>query len=134
MSTNTIDSISKPDRKWNDLQDMIAELVVEDHGYPPVKTRHAATASDDVQHSPSPTTVPAQDDPEPNQLERDIAEIERAVEALRKGEPDLEPWTNSTIPAPEPRKFRSVWFFVGTIWIATVLVTGAATLAITSLL
>ena len=27
MSTNTIDSISKPDRKWNDLQDMIAALV-----------------------------------------------------------------------------------------------------------
>src|SRR6478672_12467016 len=39
MSTNTMDSISKPDRKWNDLQDMIAALVVEDHGYPPVKAR-----------------------------------------------------------------------------------------------
>lgn len=134
MSTNTMDSISKPDRKWNDLQDMIAALVVEDHGYPPVKARHAATVTDDVQTSPSPTTVPAQDDLEPNQLERDIAEIERAVEALRKGEPDLEPWTNNTTAAPEPRKFRSVWFFVGSIWIATVLVTGAATLAITSLL
>lgn len=132
MSTNTMDSISKLDRKWTALQDMIAELVVEAHGYPPVKTPHAA--ADDVEHSPSPTTVPAQDDIEPNQLERDIAEIERAVAALREGEPDLEPWTNSTPPPPEPRKFRSVWFFVGTIWIATVLVTGAATLAITSLL
>jgi len=109
-------------------------LVVEDHGYAPVTTRHAAAAVEGAEHSPSPTTVPAQDDLEPNQLERDIAEIERAVEALRKGEPDLELWTNSTIPAPEPRKFRSAWFFVGTIWIATVLVTGAATLAITSLL
>jgi hypothetical protein len=132
MSTNTMDSISKLDRKWTDLQDMIAELVVEAHGYPPAKTPHAGV--DDVEHSPSPTTVPAQDDLEANQLERDIAEIERAVAALREGEPDLEPWTNSTPPVPEPRKFRSVWFFVGTIWIATVLVTGAATLAITSLL
>jgi hypothetical protein len=132
MST-TVDSISKPDRKWTDLQDMIAELVVEDHGYPPVKAPHATAVADDVEHLPSATTAP-QADLESNQLERDIAEIERAVAALREGEPDLEPWTNSTPPAPEPRKFRSVWFFVGTIWIATVLVTGAATLAITSLL
>jgi hypothetical protein len=132
MSTKSIDPVSKPDRKWNDLQDMIAELVVEAHGYQPVKTQ--PTAVDSSEQTSSPTTVPAQPDTEPNQLARDIAEIERAVAALRKGEPDLEPWPTAAPAAPARRKPRSVWFFVGTIWIATVLVTGAATLAITSLL
>jgi hypothetical protein len=132
MSTKSLDSISKPDRKWNDLQDMIAELVVEAHGYPPVKARHEAI--EDAEHTPSPATAPEQNDAEPNQLARDIAEIERAVAALRKGEPDLEPWPAATPAGPERRKPRSVWFFVATIWIASVLVTGAATLAITSLL
>ena len=116
---------------------MIAELVVEAHGYQPVKARQAAAdgrPSSNIRFKPDDRSGAQGHDLEPNQLERDIAEIERAAEALRKGEPDLEPWTNNTTAAPEPRKFRSVWFFVGTIGIATVLVTGAATLAITSLL
>jgi hypothetical protein len=132
MPTKTIDTISKPDQKWNDLQDMIADLVVEAHGYPPATRRPAADHSGtEPQSVASPALANAV---EPDQLERDIAEIERAVAALRQGDPDLEPWTNNKAVTPEPRKPRSVWFFVGSIWIATMLVTGAATLAITSLL
>jgi len=71
---------------------------------------------------------------ETDQFERAIEEIERAAAALREGEPDLEPWTPEASPAPEQQQPRSVWLFVGTIWIATVLATGAATLAIASLL
>src|SRR5829696_4450828 len=67
-------------------------------------------------------------------FERAIKEIERAAAALREGEPDLEPWTPGAMPALEQQLPRSVWLFVGTIWIATVLATGAATLAIASLL
>ena len=77
---------------------------------------------------------PIQNDSEPDQFARDIAEIERAAAALREGEPDLEPWTTGTTAVLDQPKPRSVWLFVGAIWITTVLVTGAATLAITSLL
>jgi hypothetical protein len=127
MPTRTMEPTSKPDQKWNDLQDLIADLMVEAHGYPPARRQPADPAGPDRKSAVA-------SEIEPNQLERDIAEIERAVAALRQGDPDLEPWTNNPTVVPEPRKPRSVWFFVGSIWIATMLVTGAATLAITSLL
>jgi hypothetical protein len=139
MSTNSIESTSKSDRKWNDVQNMIGELVAERHEHAPVAGEHAATAGrhailDGAGYASRATAGSIEDDLEADQFARDIAEIERAAAALRAGEPDLEPWMTGTTAAPEHRQPRSVWLFVGTIWITTVLVTGAATLAITSLL
>src|SRR5438552_16615323 len=62
---------------------------------------------------------------EQDQLNRDIAEIEKASAALRRVEPALQAWAAET-PEHEPRRPRSVWILVGTIWISTVLVTGSA--------
>jgi hypothetical protein len=139
MSTNSIGSTSQSDRKWNDVQDMIGELVAEHHGRAPIAGEQAATAdrhtiADSPEYLSAAIASPIQNDLDPDQFTRDIADIERAAAALRAGEPDLEPWTTGTSAVLDQPKPRSVWLFVGAIWITTVLVTGAATLAITSLL
>jgi hypothetical protein len=139
MSTNSIGSTSQSDRKWNDVQDMIGALVAERDAHAPIAAEHAAMAGQqaivDSAEYQSPASAGAiRDELEPDQFARDIEDIERAAAALREGEPDLEPWTIGATAVPEQRQPRSVWLFVGTIWIAAVLVTGAATLAITSLL
>jgi hypothetical protein len=89
---------------------------------------------DRAEYPPFANPDPIQNDSEPDQFARDIEEIERAAAALREGEPDLEPWTTGRTAVLDQPKPPSVWLFVGAIWITTVLVTGAATLAITSLL
>jgi hypothetical protein len=72
-----------------------------------------------------------------DQLERDIAEIERATAALRKAEPALETWSKpaseawiSDPPATARRKPRPVWLLIGVLWLSTALVTAGAVAAI----
>src|SRR3954467_12302024 len=52
-----------------------------------------------------------------DQFARAIGEIEQAAAALREGAPDLEPWTPDATAAQEHHQPRSIWLFVGTIWI-----------------
>ena len=59
-------------------------------------------------------------------IARDIAEIEKAVAALRMSEPSLRAGTPEFAAVGEPRRLRSVWLLIGTIWALTVLVTGGA--------
>ena len=66
-----------------------------------------------------------------DQLARDIAEIERATAALRRGEPALESWQNSS--AATIGKPRPVWLFIGVLWVSTALVTVGAVVAIAAL-
>jgi hypothetical protein len=69
------------------------------------------------------------------QIERDIAAIERASAALRKGEPALETWNASwsgDAPAAAPKP-RPVWLLVGLLWLSTALVTVGAVAAIARL-
>jgi hypothetical protein len=70
-----------------------------------------------------------------DQLERDIAEIERATAALRRGEPALETWNESwTGNAPAlAHKPRPVWLLVGLLWLSTALVAVGAVAAIAHL-
>jgi hypothetical protein len=56
------------------------------------------------------------------QLERAITEIEQASAALKSAEPALEAWLPDAAPRSEPRKPRSVWILIGTIWLSMLLV------------
>ena len=62
------------------------------------------------------------------QLARDLAEIERATAALRKGEPALESW--SSPPAATPAQPRPLWLLIGVLWLSTALVAAGAVVAI----
>lgn len=132
MSAKSIGSTSQPDVQLSSAQDFFDELVAERRSHARIAGEHAIIGG--REYAPMAIADSIQNDLEPDQFARDIEEIERAAAALREGEPDLEPWTTSTTAILDQPKPRSVWFFVGTIWIATVLVTGAATLAIASLL
>jgi len=61
---------------------------------------------------------------DPDQLARDIEEIERATAALRRAEPALESWSD------QPRKAagnpRSVWLLISGLWVASVLIIAGA--------
>jgi hypothetical protein len=52
-----------------------------------------------------------------DRLARDIAEIEQAAAALRRLEPALEPRAHEMPPGIEPRVSRSVWPLVCVIWL-----------------
>jgi len=100
----------------------------------------AAAASDRVRGDDATrrrATQPSIDDSIPlapaerAQLERDIAEIERAAAALRKAEPNLETWTIPPVEATAQP--RSVWLLIGALWLATALITIAAVIAIAAL-
>lgn len=58
----------------------------------------------------------------PDQLARDIAEIERVAAALRAQDPTLELHQAEPETANEPRAVRSVWTLVTAIWIFAALV------------
>ena len=68
---------------------------------------------------------------EQEQLERDIADIERATAALRIAEPALETWTKPATPVLP--KGRPLWLLIGVLWLSTALVTAGAVVAIASL-
>jgi hypothetical protein len=76
-----------------------------------------------------------------DQLARDLAEIECATAALRKAEPELESWSetspdsetwpdNGSEDPPAMRKPHPVWLFIGLLWLSTALVTAGAVAAI----
>jgi hypothetical protein len=62
----------------------------------------------------------------PDQLARDIAEIEQAAAALRRAEPALEPRAPDTPAAFDAPASRSVWPLVCVIWLVAVLVVSSA--------
>jgi hypothetical protein len=66
-----------------------------------------------------------------DQLEREIAAIESASDALRRGDPELRSWTD--LPAPTMHKPRPVWLLIGVLWLSTALVTIGAVFAISAL-
>jgi hypothetical protein len=61
-----------------------------------------------------------------DQLVRDFAEIERATAALRKAEPGLEPWAETSVEDPllaaSPSQPSSVWLVVGALWFLLVVI------------
>ncbi len=62
----------------------------------------------------------------PDQLARDMAEIEQAAAALRRAEPALEPRAPDTPAAFDAPASRSVWPLVCVIWLVAVLVVSSA--------
>jgi hypothetical protein len=68
---------------------------------------------------------------EQDQLERDIADIERAAAALRIAEPALVSWIKPATPILP--KMRPLWLLIGVLWLSTALVTAGAVVAIASL-
>lgn len=75
------------------------------------------------------------------QFARDVAEIERATAALRKAQPGLETWNESSTGARADdamslavRKTRPVWLLIGALWLSTALVTVGAVAAIARLI
>ena len=72
----------------------------------------------------------------PDRLARDLADIERASETLRRAQPGLEDWSRPRAddrPAVAMRKPRPVWLLIGLLWISTALVTVGAVAAIARL-
>jgi hypothetical protein len=135
MSAKSIGSMSQSEVELNAAKDFFGGLLAERRSQARIAGGHATI--DSREYAPMAIADLIQNELEPDQFARDIREIERTAAALREGEPDLEPWTTGVTGAAaalDQPKPRSVWLFVGTIWITTVLVTGAATLAITSLL
>jgi hypothetical protein len=66
-----------------------------------------------------------------DQLESEIAAIERASAALRRADPKLETWTDTAVAlAHQP---RPVWLLIGVLWLSTALVTIGAVFAISAL-
>jgi hypothetical protein len=70
----------------------------------------------------------------PDQLARDIAEIERAAAALRRAEPALEPRLPGSQSGSEPRVANSIWLLVCVIWLTAAAVVSCAIGAIMLLL
>jgi hypothetical protein len=66
-----------------------------------------------------------------DQLEREIAAIERACAALRRADPELQFWTDP--PPPSLQKPRSVWLLIGVLWLSTALATIVAAFAISAI-
>ena len=67
-----------------------------------------------------------------DELERDFAEIERAVIALRKGEPALQPSAETSGDDPlaiMPPSPPSVWLVMGALWLLLALVAGCAVIS-----
>jgi hypothetical protein len=66
-----------------------------------------------------------------DQLQNEIAAIERASAALRRADPELQTWTDApAVVAPKP---RPVWLLIGVLWLSTALVTIGAVFAISAL-
>lgn len=65
------------------------------------------------------------------QLDRDIADIEQATEALRRAEPALQSWVKPATPAVAAS--RPLWLLIGVLWLLTALVAGGAVVAIAAL-
>lgn len=62
----------------------------------------------------------------PNQLARDVAEIEQAAAALRRAEPTLEPRRPNLDAMPDVRSVRSVWLLIALTWLSAASVVSGA--------
>lgn len=62
----------------------------------------------------------------PDQLARDMAEIEQAAAALRRAEPALELQTTALVHVEPPPSSHSVWLLVAVIWLTAVAVVSCA--------
>ncbi|HLH98894.1 MAG TPA: hypothetical protein VKW08_27605 [Xanthobacteraceae bacterium] len=62
----------------------------------------------------------------PDQLARDMAEIEQAAATLRRAEPRLEPQMSGPAVLAERPASCSVWVLVGVIWLVAVAVVSCA--------
>jgi hypothetical protein len=70
-------------------------------------------------------------DAEREQIAREVAAIEQASAALRRGDPELQSWVN--VPTPMMQKPRPVWLLIGVLWLSTALVAIGAAFAISAL-
>jgi hypothetical protein len=101
---------------WNHAWNLISQLA----------TARAATlrelGEDDRDTSIVATFAPIA----PDQLARDMAEIERAAAALRRAEPALEPRAPDPQAVSEPRIARSIWLLVCVIWLTAAAIVSCA--------
>jgi hypothetical protein len=93
--------------------------------------RHIVREGEALPSSPKPP--PPETAAEPKQIDRDIEDIERASALLRTRHPDLQP-ARVDEEAPAVSRPRPIWLIVGAMWLATMLVTVAATLALAALM
>ena len=82
--------------------------------------------------APMPEDLGALSQSAQEQLTRELADIDAATVALRRGEPELESWSKSSA-APLTRKPRPVWLIIGVLWLSTALLTAGAVVAIATL-
>lgn len=94
----------------------------------PDDTREFDAVRRDIEHADNAGLLAAADR---DQLERDIAAIERASAALRRAEPALESWTSP--PAAATHKPRPLWLLIGALWLSTAIVTLGAVFVISAL-
>jgi hypothetical protein len=130
MSKNEL--LSPPARdstEWNNAWVTVSRLAaarqIALHGMRP---DHPATSmlhpmTDSLIDAGSAKSAWAQTSPiDHGQIERAIAEIEQASAVLKSAEPALEAWRPDAAPTSEPRKHRSVWILIGTIWLSMLVV------------
>jgi len=130
MSKNKMGSAPARDSsEWNKAWATVCQLAAARHvtlqgiGYDQPKAPISNFVTEDVYatdlapRSANPTYTINQ-----RELDRAIADIEEACAALKSAEPALETWRPDPAPPSEPRKSRSVWLLVGTIWLSIVLV------------
>ena len=86
-------------------------------------------AESQVTPAPMPEDLGALNQSAQEQLTRELAEIEIATAALRRGEPALESWSKATA-TPLTRKPRPVWLIIGVLWLSTAILTAGAVVAI----
>ena len=130
---------AKDSADWNHAWSVVAQLAAargatlrelgpDDRGAAlPPPTTAARTSAQSAADLPFPAVAP-------DQLARDMAEIERAAAALRRAEPTLErraPHAPASIEAPAA---RSVWPLLCVIWLTAVAVVSGAIGAILLLL
>jgi hypothetical protein len=110
---------------WNHAWDLVSQLAaargttLREHG-----TRQASTSSIGLDQGSSSTMILSTPfaPVAPDQLARDIAEIERAAAALRRTEPSLEPRAPEPQAGSEPQTSRSIWPLVCVVWLTALAV------------
>jgi hypothetical protein len=108
---------------WNHAWDLVSQLAaargttLREHG-----TRQASASAIALNPGSNPILPTPFAPVAPDQLARDIAEIERATAALRRAEPSLEPHAPQPQAGSEPRTSRSIWPLVCVIWLTALAV------------
>jgi hypothetical protein len=92
--------------------------------------------ADALHAADTPSVSPARDDGDElvrsaaERFEQHMVEINRASAMLRHALPDLETWPNASGVIAPVAKVRPVWLMISVVWISTLALTAAATLAI----